>query len=328
MEISNSPLISIIIPCYNRADLIGETLDSIITQTYQNWECIIVDDGSTDNSIAVIKNYIENDKRFRLYLRDREPKGANTCRNIGYEKATGDFIQFFDSDDLMHNELLNKKIDIIKKNPDTELVLCKHKIFPETHSLSKFKVNISSYNYLSDFVAEKVKLNTPNTLIKKDILIKTGVFNPYLIRAQEVEFYTRILIYTNKIKVIDEELIFVRAHDSSITGSFMKKNPKYILSDIISRLLIFEHISKQKKPIDYIAYCHLREVVTTDFHQFIKQKNWKFYFITITKLLRSRLLKGHISHLCIMSIWGMAYMLTNKFQNKLYQSLLKLKTCN
>ena len=79
-----SDLVSIIIPTYNREHLIGETLNSIIAQTHTNWECIVVDDGSTDNTEEVLKNYKEKDKRFIFLKRpDNLPKGANTCRNIG-----------------------------------------------------------------------------------------------------------------------------------------------------------------------------------------------------------------------------------------------------
>lgn len=96
------PLVSIIIPTYNRAHLIGETLDSVLAQTYQNWECIVVDDGSSDDTNALMKTYCEQDSRFRYYHRPKErKKGGNICRNIGIDKAQGDFISFLDSDDFI-----------------------------------------------------------------------------------------------------------------------------------------------------------------------------------------------------------------------------------
>jgi len=102
MMINKKPLISIIIPTYNRAHLIGETLDSIIAQTYQNWECIVVDDGSDDDTEEVMKSYIQNDNRIYYYHRPEEHlPGGNGARNFGFEKSTGEYIQWFDSDDLM-----------------------------------------------------------------------------------------------------------------------------------------------------------------------------------------------------------------------------------
>ena len=102
-------LVSIIIPTYNRAHLIGETLDSILAQTYTNWECIIIDDGSSDDTLEVIDNYIKKDNRFQYYRRPVErSKGPNVCRNFGYELSKGEYINWFDSDDVMLPTFLEK----------------------------------------------------------------------------------------------------------------------------------------------------------------------------------------------------------------------------
>ncbi|WP_445734533.1 glycosyltransferase family 2 protein [Mariniflexile sp.] len=77
----NQPLVSIIIPTYNRAHLIGETLDSVLAQTHQNWECIVVDDGSTDNTDTVLKTYCQKDSRFQYHHRKDRQKGAEELQN-------------------------------------------------------------------------------------------------------------------------------------------------------------------------------------------------------------------------------------------------------
>jgi glycosyltransferase involved in cell wall biosynthesis len=94
MDNKYHPLVSIVIPNYNRESLIEETLNSVLQQTINNWECIIVDDGSTDNSINLIKHFTEKDNRFKLILRDRKPKGASTCRNIGIAHSRSQYIVF------------------------------------------------------------------------------------------------------------------------------------------------------------------------------------------------------------------------------------------
>ena len=92
-------MISIIIPIFNRQHLIEETLNSIKAQTYTNWECIIVDDGSTDDTYNVTSNLIKGDNRFQLYNRPLDfAKGPSSCRNYAITKMTGNYIQFFDSD--------------------------------------------------------------------------------------------------------------------------------------------------------------------------------------------------------------------------------------
>ena len=79
----STPLISIIIPTYNRACILPQALNSVMAQTYEHWECIVVDDGSTDDTLTVLEVYNKKDKRIKYFKRQRKPKGAPTCRNIG-----------------------------------------------------------------------------------------------------------------------------------------------------------------------------------------------------------------------------------------------------
>ena len=121
-----NPTISIIIPTYNRAELLKGTLDSVMKQTYEQWECIIVDDGSSDNTKQVVENYINKDSRFKYY--ERPPslnKGANACRNYGFKQSKGSFVKWFDSEypDVAGTPELravadNRTIDLTQKNPD------------------------------------------------------------------------------------------------------------------------------------------------------------------------------------------------------------------
>ena len=96
------PLISVLIPCFNRASIIGETLDSILSQSYNKWECIIVDDRSNDNIQEILKEYLE-DKRFYFIKKPKNIlKGANVSRNYALELARGEFVYWLDSDDIIH----------------------------------------------------------------------------------------------------------------------------------------------------------------------------------------------------------------------------------
>src|SRR5690606_15837655 len=123
---TNTPLVSIIIPTYNRALLIGETLDSVLAQTYTNWECIIVDDGSTDNTEEIIRKYCEKDSRITFYNRPADKvKGPNAARNFGIENSVGEFILSLDSDDLILPQHLDLKVKVFQSNPEVDGVLSK-----------------------------------------------------------------------------------------------------------------------------------------------------------------------------------------------------------
>jgi glycosyltransferase involved in cell wall biosynthesis len=116
-------MVSIIVPSYNNSLYISETLDSILRQHYQNWECIIVNDGSTDNSEEVIQTYIKPDQRFNYYK--TENNGVSSARNFGIEKSKGDFILPLDADDLIHEDYISDALDFFYKNADYHIVYCK-----------------------------------------------------------------------------------------------------------------------------------------------------------------------------------------------------------
>src|SRR5690554_6998972 len=125
-----NPLVSIIIPTYNRAHLIGETLDSVLAQTYQNWECIVVDDGSTDNTDEVMAEYMAKDSRFQYHHRpeDRLP-GGNAARNYGFEVSKGEYIQWFDSDDIMLQNFILDKVKVLNSFKGYDVVFSAYQKF-------------------------------------------------------------------------------------------------------------------------------------------------------------------------------------------------------
>lgn len=109
------PKVSIITPLYNSSDFIAETIESVLNQTYSEWEMIIVDDCSTDNSVEIVKEYANKDKRINLIVLE-ENIGAAAARNVALENASGRFIAFLDSDDLWKSDKLKKQTDFMKKN--------------------------------------------------------------------------------------------------------------------------------------------------------------------------------------------------------------------
>ena len=108
--------VSIVLATYNRAHLILETLVSIQNQTYSNWECLIIDDGGTDSTSEVIEQILKYDSRFKFYKRpENYQKGLPGCRNFGLDLAKGDYILFFDDDDIVHPQNLEIALQRIEK---------------------------------------------------------------------------------------------------------------------------------------------------------------------------------------------------------------------
>lgn len=121
-----SPLVSIMTPCYNGENYVGRYLDSVLAQTYGNIELAIVDDGSTDNTAAIIKSYIPKfeAKGYRLIYRYKENGGAASAINVAMQVVTGDFIMWFDSDDILLPNSLEKRVDFLLQNPQYDFCLC------------------------------------------------------------------------------------------------------------------------------------------------------------------------------------------------------------
>lgn len=115
-----TPKISIIIPCYNYGHLLGETLGSIQMQTYINWECIVVDDGSKDKTAEVVKYFADKDPRFIYFY--QQNKGMSAARNAGMKLAKGDFIQFIDSDDKISSQKFEVQLQAFAKDPTLDIV--------------------------------------------------------------------------------------------------------------------------------------------------------------------------------------------------------------
>jgi len=211
-------LVSIIIPTYNRANLILETLDSILSQTYTNWECIIVDDGSTDNSEEVIKEYINRDSRFQYFHRpDNMQKGANSCRNYGFECCNGEFLIWFDSDDIMLNNCLSDRI-LWFQYPYDIIISSGYYVSKSLDNLKKIDI-IESNNLYKDYAIWKLHLLLPSLSFRKSLLLGKKLFDLNLNQAQESEFFCRFFFQNPLItfKILNNQHFLYRRHENSIS---------------------------------------------------------------------------------------------------------------
>lgn len=221
-NISHKSLVSIIIPNYNRANLIGETLDSIISQTYSNWECIIVDDGSADNSIEVINSYVKKDSRFKFFLRPKNhPKGANACRNIGMQKAVGDYIIFFDSDDFMcDNHIESKLLYMSNGNLDYAVFKSKHFNLNEDVDYSYYK----KYDFNADnYLMNKLRFFTNDLIVRRELLKKCVFYYKYNADIENI-IMTQLVLLSNNNGFQDEVVTLKRHHNENITQQGMEGN--------------------------------------------------------------------------------------------------------
>lgn len=119
----NHPLVSVIVPCYNQAGYLGEALDSVLNQTYSNWECVIVNDGSPDNTEEIAKLFCNKDTRYRYV--SQQNMGLSSARNTGVLLSKGVYILPLDADDLIDSTYIEKAVSYFIQFPNTKLVYCK-----------------------------------------------------------------------------------------------------------------------------------------------------------------------------------------------------------
>lgn len=198
-------LISIIIPSYNRAHLIQETLQSVVAQSSPNWQCMVVDDGSSDDTVAVVTAFAKADARIHLFQRDDTyTSGGNGARQMGVDKAKTDWVMFLDSDDLLAKECIQNRLKAIEETVDMMVfhtATCKEKIGDSDRYWNLFKEEETTTDLLVRFLQQDMPWHTTGVLWHTSFLQKIGGWNQKLTAWQDWELHVRALTYHPRLKV-------------------------------------------------------------------------------------------------------------------------------
>lgn len=222
----DEPLVSIITPAYNSDKFIGETIESVINQTYKNWEMIIVDDGSTDKTCDIVKKYCKRDIRVQYFWQKNSGRPA-VPRNVAIRRAKGKYIAFLDSDDLWVSEKLAKQVEYMEKHPDLALVYglakCVGNPLFEGRLVVRPKRIYSHHAFEELFIYNSIVCMT--AMVRASSLQRVGLFNEDLnfVSAEDWDLWLRFA-HDYKIGFIPEVLGFYRAHTQGIS----KDETKYL----------------------------------------------------------------------------------------------------
>lgn len=221
--------ISVIIPIYNAEKYLRQCLDSVISQTFNNFEVICVDDGSTDNSRKILEEYKILDSRIKVILQDNH--GVSSARNQGIENSTGDYLAFLDADDLLHIQFLEIMYNTAHEN-NLELVWCNHKkINDEKNQSPKLLTHKPQEIYyeqiFNKYLSHKTNIGSMvwGKLYRRDKLQDIR-FDTNINIAEDVLFTHNILFNINRAAYIPENLIYYRVRSGSLSNSKIK--PKTI----------------------------------------------------------------------------------------------------
>lgn len=215
------PDISIIVTCYNQETFLNETLDSVFRQTFPDWECLIIDDGSSDNSKQIAEKWCERDKRFKYYF--QENTGVSGARNTGIQQSKGRFIQFLDGDDLLLKDKLDASSELFEQNSISDIVITDFKIYDERVSIYKnsyCNLRTEHFNFKNILLRWDEDFSIPIhcALFKKKLFADFQF--PKTLKAKE-DWFMWVVIFKNhpKVKYLEKELVIYRAHSKSISRS-------------------------------------------------------------------------------------------------------------
>ena len=179
------PYFSIITASYNYAKYIAETMDSVLAQTYQDWELIVVDDGSKDNSVEIIKSYCQKDSRVKLFQHENGVnKGLAQTLKLGIEKASGEWITFLESDDTLVETALQKRFEFLRKNPATQFVFNDVNRFGEKSAIDKTNSSYFRSNKKMLYIIQAMQE------IQKDVYVSAEKFSKYFSKIKIVPTFT------------------------------------------------------------------------------------------------------------------------------------------
>ena len=272
MKSSTYPEVTILLATFNRAHLILKTLESIANQTYTNFECLITDDNSTDDTEVVVSAFRASDSRFFYFKKPKKyPQGLSATRNFGLDLAqdrNAEYIQFFDDDDIMHPQKLELQIEPFIKEPKLDITICMYRKFWDVGQI-QFNLkkafdpsySIKTDNLLRSFYLNQIHLNSLGPIWKFKVLKKYR-FDNTLFYAEEREFYLRIFLEESlKYKLIEQILCWYRKHDQAITSNLYSNPGIKGESEKLFQKKFLELVLKQKSPPFFILKSYTKIAV-------------------------------------------------------------------
>lgn len=198
VRLFNAPLdeITIVIPTFNSSVYLRDTLNALIAQTYGKWYCLLIDDGSTDNTVEIIKQFTGRDQRIEMLAKDGVVKGANSSRNIGLNAATTTYVMFVDADDILLPSCIEERLSSLQENADKDMLVFKTAFMDADTNITGYFPCVSKpqEQLIADFVDHRIQWQTMSVLWKRKFLIKIGGWDECFERLQDVELNIRALL--------------------------------------------------------------------------------------------------------------------------------------
>ncbi|MCT0035767.1 glycosyltransferase family 2 protein [Lactococcus lactis subsp. lactis] len=250
---TNQPLVTVLLPVYNAEKYLSEGIESIINQTYKNLDILLVDDGSTDSSVEIIRSYMKFDHRIRL-IENINNRGVSFTRNKGIDNSKGKYIAFMDSDDTSRSDRIELQVAFLEKNTDFIAVAS---YFKYTGSKQRKIKNFKTSNELAIAMIFKNPIMNSSPIIRRKELIEANIkHNTKYFYGEDYDFWFKVS-QLGKIGMISKFLVTYRwGHENTTSLVFSKKNLEKvrIINEIKSSILSFYKISLNQEEKNIINF--------------------------------------------------------------------------
>lgn len=221
MQASN-PLVSVLMPCYNVERYVEESLNSILGQTYSNLEIIVIDDCSTDKTLAILEKMAERDQRIKIYRNETNLKLIATL-NKGIDLCNGKYIARMDADDIALPERLKKEVDFLEQHPDYDIVSTMFYTFHEGKKKQHLYINPERYEEIQAFILFKSCVCHPAVMIRRAMFQNLDLkFEEKYLHVEDYALWSKA-VYKTKIANINEPLLLYRVHKAQISSLYEQK---------------------------------------------------------------------------------------------------------
>lgn len=267
-------LVSVVIPVYNMAKFIGPAIDSVLNGTYKNVEVLCVNDGSSDNTEQVVRQFTDQksqlyDSRVRYFSQPNQ--GKPVAVNRGISEMRGKYFTLLDADDLLTAESISSRVQALKSDPSAEIAIGGFDILDESgmHAGGRSCPDTEDPDYLrrAFYLAYKTPFSLCTCLIQRSILERVGPFDPYLNRCQDGDYAIRCMGATKGVTTVDESVYLYRKHRESVRSRI-----KMRLKTVRYRPYVIKKNFKGAKKYVYAIYVFLLDMAKMMYEFFANYK--------------------------------------------------------
>ncbi len=323
-RIGNMAKVSIIVPVYNVERYVRKCLNKLIDQTLKDIEIIVVDDGSTDNSAEIVKEYAQKDSRIKYYR--KENGGLSDARNYGMKYATAPYIAFLDSDDYVELNIYEKLYQKAQKD-EADMVECNF-IWAYPRHKHKNKKDVAKRYHNQSEMLERARVMAWNKLYKRELIEKTKVEFPKGLIYEDIEFFYKLIPYINKVSFIKAGLVYYVQRKKSIINTQTKRNRDIfqVFDNVIEYYQKKNFYHKFQEELEYscarILLCssfkRIAKIKDKELRKELLNETWIYLNTKFPQWRQNRILNTNLNS-------KKRYMLSvNRFTYRMYATIFKL----